>query len=211
MRRIWNVSPMPLAGLALAGCVSWGWFAPEDFFAVYGLPAEPVAERVTFCHAYNCQRQTQVDLGPAWPRIEAHFARALSPEEERDAMAHAVAVAEQAAGPVLGTSDDPGGVLNAAWSGNPAYQDCVDEAANTTTLLVLIANAGLLKRHTVEPPSIRGAFIDGRWQHYTAVVRETATGARFAVDSWFRANGEPAVVMDFDAWYTGYGIPDEAA
>lgn len=199
------------AAFALSACVSWGWFEPADFFAVYNLPDEPRLADATFCHAYGCQVRTEVDLRPVWPQVEAAFARAETPAQERHAMAEAVALVERATGQVLGTADDPGGVLNASWSGDPAYQDCVDEAANTTTLLVLAARRGLLAHHTVAPPSIRGAFIDGRWQHYAAVVEATATGEKFVVDSWFRANGEPAVVMEFDTWYTGYGIPDEAA
>lgn len=200
----------PLLGLVLAGCVSWGWFAPGDFFALYGLPEAPARERAVMCHGYGCQHRTPVDLGPVWGEVAALFAAPLTPAGERGAMARAVALAETAAGPVLGTADDPGGVLNAAWSGNPAYQDCVDEAANTTTLLVLIEDAGLLRHHAVKAPSIRGMFLDGRWQHYAAVVAQRADGARFVVDSWFRDNGRPAVVMDFDSWYRGYGTPAEA-
>ncbi len=210
MRRI--AVTLALAAPLLAGCVSWGWFEPEDFFALYELPSDPQVGRVTFCHAYACQTKTAVNLrGPTWDAVRAEFAKAQNPAQERYAMAQAVAIVETAVGPVLGTADDPGGVLNASWSGDPAYQDCVDEAANTTTLLVLLQREGVLRYHTVEPPSIRGAFIDGRWQHYTAVVKETQTENRYVVDSWFRDNGRPAVIMTFDDWYTGYGVPDEAA
>ncbi|WP_422006083.1 hypothetical protein [Pyruvatibacter mobilis] len=211
MRRYLSMLPVSVAALALAGCVSWGWFEPEDFFAHYDLPQQPQLADATFCHAYSCQTRSQVDLTQVWPAVRAEFATVQTPAQERYAMAQAVGLVETAVGPVLGTADDPGGVLNSAWSGNPAYQDCIDEAANTTMLLVLMKQDGLFRFHDVDSPSIRGAFIDGRWQHYTAVVEETASEERYVVDSWFRVNGRPAVVMPFQDWYTGYGIPPEAA
>ncbi|MDW3098822.1 MAG: hypothetical protein R8J41_12045 [Alphaproteobacteria bacterium] len=198
------------SALLLAGCVSWDWSEPDDFFAFYELPEQPQMADATFCHAYGCQMRSQVDLRPHWQAVRAEFANVKTASEERYAMAQAVGVIETAVGPILGTADDPGGVLNASWSGDPAYQDCIDEAANTTMLLVLMERDGLIRHHNLHSPSIRGAFIDGRWQHYTAVIEETATEERYAIDSWFRTNGEPAYVMPFQEWYTGYGIPADA-
>jgi len=211
MRKGLSVIAVSVAALALSGCVSWGWSEPDDFFAFYELPEQPQITSATFCHAYGCQVRSRVDITDAWPRVRAEFANVQSPAQERYAMAQAVGIVETAVGPVLGTADDPGGVLNSAWTGNPAYQDCIDEAANTTMLLVLMKQDGLFRFHDVHSPSIRGAFIDGRWQHYTAVVEETGNEDRFVIDSWFRGNGRPAVVMPFQEWYTGYGIPPEAA
>lgn len=211
MGRIFAAITSSAASFALAGCVSWGWFEPSDFFAHYNLPQEPDIESATFCHGYGCQVTSVVDMTPIWGKVRAEFANVQNPAQERYAMAQAVAVVETYSGAILGTADDPGGVLNASWSGDPAYQDCIDEAANTTLLLVLLAKDGVIRHHTIDSPSIRGAFIDGRWQHYTAVVEETGSKERFVIDSWFRDNGRPAVVMPFQEWYTGYGIPPEAA
>ncbi len=210
MRRLASLITVSVAALGISGCVSWDWSEPDDFFAFYELPEQPQLADATFCHAYGCQVRSQVDLRPHWQAVRDQFANVQNAAQERYAMAQAVGAIERAVGPILGTADDPGGVLNASWSGNPAYQDCIDEAANTTMLLVLMERDGLLRHHNLHSPSIRGVFIDGRWQHYTAVVEETAVGERYAIDSWFRANGEPAYVMPFQEWYTGYGIPADA-
>ena len=210
MRRLVALITVSVAALALSGCVSWDWSEPDDFFAFYELPEQPQLADATFCHAYGCQVRSQVDLRPHWQAVRDEFANVQNAAQERYAMAQAVGIIETSVGPILGTADDPGGVLNASWSGNPAYQDCIDEAANTTMLLVLMESDGLLRFHNLHSPSIRGVFIDGRWQHYPAVVEETAAGARYAIDSWFRTNGEPAYVMPFQEWYTGYGIPADA-
>ena len=210
MRRLASLIAVSVAALAISGCVSWDWSEPDDFFAFYELPEQPQMDNATFCHAYGCQVRSQVDLRPHWQAVRDEFANVQNAAKERYAMAQAVGIIEASVGPILGTADDPGGVLNASWSGNPAYQDCIDEAANTTMLLVLMEQDRLLRFHNLHSPSIRGVFIDGRWQHYTAVVEETAAGERYAIDSWFRANGEPAYVMPFQDWYTGYGIPADA-
>jgi len=210
MRRVVSTLAAAASALLLAGCVSWDWSEPDDFFAFYELPEQPQLDDATFCHAYGCQVRTQVDLRPYWQPVRDQFATVQNAAQERYAMAQAIGLIETAVGPILGTADDPGGVLNASWSGDPAYQDCVDEAANTTMLLVLMEQDGLLRHHSLHSPSIRGAFIDGRWQHYTAVVEEDATETRYAIDSWFRSNGEPAYVMLYEEWFRGYGIPADA-
>ncbi len=210
MRSMMSAAAALGASLLLAGCISWDWHEPNDFFAFYELPQNPQLENATFCHAYGCQVKSQVDLRPIWERVSAEFINVQDAAQERYAIAQAIGIVETQVGPVLGTSDDPGGVLNASWSGNPDYQDCIDEAANTTMLMVLMHQTGLVKYHAIDPPSIRGAFIDGRYQHFTAVATETDSGTRYAFDSWFRNNGRPAYVMLFRDWFTGYGIPADA-
>jgi hypothetical protein len=49
-------------------------------------------------------------------------------------------------------------------------------------------------------PAARGFFIDGRYPHATAVLAETATGRKWAVDSWPRANGAAPVVQPLAEW-----------
>ena len=71
MRRYLSMLPVSVAALALAGCVSWGWFEPEDFFAHYDLPQQPQLADATFCHAYSCQTRSQVDLTQVWPAVRS--------------------------------------------------------------------------------------------------------------------------------------------
>jgi hypothetical protein len=58
----------------------------------------------------------------------------------------------------------------------------------------------LLRWHRVAYPARRGL-----WNlHNTAVVEQMENGELFAVDSWFRANGEDAVIVPMDKWLGGY-------
>jgi hypothetical protein len=54
----------------------------------------------------------------------------------------------------------------------------------------------------------RNFFFTG-WPHSTAVIHEQISGNRYAVDSWFYDNGEPATIVPFDVWKSGY-IPEDS-
>jgi hypothetical protein len=79
--------------------------------------------------------------------------------------------------------------------------DCIDEATNTTSVLLVAERRGLLRHHEVTSPVARGFFLDGRYPHATAVLRETGGGSAWAVDSWPEANGKPPLVQPLDAWF----------
>ena len=201
----------PVAAIALAmaaaACVSGkplnttGWTGTEDYFVEYRL-APPDLNATTVCHGYNCRYKTRITFsdGDIDTLRAAFAANGATAAAEREEMSQAVAFLETITGAVIGTADDPGAVLENEHIGDPTRQDCVDEAATTTGYLVLLANNGMLRHHTVSEPAQRGWLIDGRWQHYTAVVEESATGERYVVDSWFRDNGQPAVVMSLSDW-----------
>jgi hypothetical protein len=66
----------------------------------------------------------------------------------------------------------------------------------------------LLKHHTVLDRATRfGLFVGA--PHTTAVIQETATGQRFAVDSWFFDNGQVPAIVDLHEWQSGWE-PGEA-
>jgi hypothetical protein len=84
--------------------------------------------------------------------------------------------------------------------------DCVDESTNSTTYLRMMERDGLLRYHRVGSRAARarsGGFIIG-WPHFTAVIEEIASGEKWAVDSWFRNNGEPPEVVPLSLWRTGW-------
>jgi len=190
---------------ALTACQTAEVEPPESFLAGYKV-AEPTAAEVTVCHGYNCRYRSRLKITPADLKdIGAIFdAAPTSPVGERTAMSEAIGLIEKKTGVVIGTSDDEGGTLNHNDIGNPSKQDCVDEAATATSYLLMMQQNGFFKHHRVVKPRVRGIFIDGRWQHFTAVVRETASGDDWAIDSWFRPNGQPAVVMTIGDWLTDY-------
>ena len=105
-------------------------------------------------------------------------------------------------GDVIGTSADRPG-MDLAASGDPTQQDCVDEATNTTSYLLVLQANGLLRHHTVGTPFSKENPLRGvaGWPHWTAVLKENASPQRWAVDGWIYANGENPAVVEVEKWY----------
>ena len=61
---------------------------------------------------------------------------------------------EAKVGAKLGINDRPG--MEFGGSGDPTQEDCVDEATNTTSFLLVLQAHGLLKYHTVGIPMTKG-------------------------------------------------------
>ena len=79
--------------------------------------------------------------------------------------------------------------------------DCIDEAANSTSYLMVLDGLGLLRHHTIAYPASKGYLINFVYPHNTAVLIENATGERYAVDSWVFTNGEPPLIVPLKSWY----------
>ncbi len=190
-----------LAGLLLAAACAGqaagparSWYAAHDGVA-------PRADRIYVCHAFGCARKTAVSYsGKDLAMLRRILAKGrASPAAERKAIAEAVAWAERKAGPIVGSEGDVGG-FDLHNSGVPGQMDCIDEATNTTSVLLLAADRKYLAHHTVSRPVARGFFLDGRYPHATAVVR-SSDGSAYAVDSWPEANGKKPIVQPLDAWF----------
>jgi hypothetical protein len=196
-------------GLAVltAGCAAQSLSSHDGWYEARRAQL-PKGNRLYICHAFTCMRTTPVQLssadvaGIAGPLMEP----VESPEAERSAIAQSVQTFERIIGERLGTSADRGG-LDLVGAGDPRQMDCIDEATNTTSLLLLLSEQGYLRHHRIMHPVARGFFIDGRYPHATAVIGETASGARWAIDSWPRANAEPPVVQRLEAWLASRGVP----
>jgi hypothetical protein len=168
---------------------------------------EPRGNTAFVCHAYGCEKQTPVKFGPSQVKEISELMRktkkADTPFEERRAIAYAIGWMERYTGAQIGTSADrPGMEFNGP--GDPTQQDCVDEATNTTSYLLVLQSNGLLKHHTVGRPFSKGNILLGvsNWPHWTAVLFENANKQKWAVDSWIYANGENPVVVEAEKWYT---------
>ena len=193
---------------ALAALISMSVPAGADWFGARGVPP-PAGSRVYVCHGYGCRVVTPVTLSTAEiGKIAAPLAAAEGAAAERAALVLAVQRFEQIVGVRVGT----GGALPRTQIGDARsdQMDCIDEATNTTSLLRLLAERGLLKHHRVEHPSARGFFLDGRYPHNTAVLAEAAGRAKWAVDSWPRANGEAPVIQPLSEWKRARDIPPES-
>ena len=180
------------------GPVSWhyGDFSVE----------QPRGNTVHVCHAYGCKKQTRYTFSEGEVgEIRAVMAKARkadTPAEERRAVAYAVGWIETRVGEKIGTKADRAGMDFTA-SGDPTQQDCVDEATNTTSYLLMLTHNGLIKHHTVGTPFAKDALWRGvsGWTHWTAVLKENGSGQRWAVDSWIYANGENPAIVETEKWY----------
>ena len=192
---------------AVAALVALGAPAAADWYGARGVPP-PAGNRIYVCHGYGCRIVTPVALSTAEiGRIAAPLQGARDAAGERAALAGVVQSFEEVVGARVGT----GGDLPRTQIGEPRsdQMDCIDEATNTTSLLRLLATQGALRHHGVAKPAARGFFLDGRYPHATAVIAE-AGGAKWAVDSWPRANGGPPVIQPLAKWLRSReAIPSE--
>ena len=178
---------------------------PDDPLVASGVDREATPAAFSICHGYGCASLHLIGLND---RETAGLKALFDPPppdaaEERRRVAQAIALLEQAAGRRLGTDAD---LPRTPRRQDPTQLDCVDESINTSTFLHLLDSQGWLRWHRVGDPAERFRFMHfGR--HYTAVLIETGPGAgnrRYAVDSWFHANGVPAEVVALPTWRAGW-------
>lgn len=140
----------------------------------------------------------------AWAEVASLFDPIpLSAVEERVRLGRAIAMLEFKIGAMIGTSTDrPAAKMS---DGGRDQLDCIDETVNTTTYLRLLDQDGLMRWHRVGTPAQRGwllaeLFGSTNFITNTAVIVEKDTGVRFAIDSYFYANGRPPKIMPLTEW-----------
>ncbi|RCX30705.1 hypothetical protein [Thioalbus denitrificans] len=150
------------------------------------------------CHGYGCRHQTEIRLTAAeWSSVRGLFRRPpVDAAAERSRIAAAVALLESLAGRRSGTSADR--ACNSAGSWVRGQQDCIDESTNTATYLHLLDDSGLLRWHRSVGRVRRNPWLFDI--HWTAVIGERGSGQRYAVDSWYGANGELPLVAPLELW-----------
>jgi hypothetical protein len=201
-----------LALLPLGAC-TYEQEGPAELHYEFFKTGAPTDDTVTICSAYGCTHQTPFTFTADDIRQIAVImdqARAEdTPEAERKALRQAIAWIERRVGAATGTDRDRPG-LDFFGSGVKSQQDCVDEATNTTSYMLVMERYALLHHHKVVRPMAKGNLILGRWPHWGAMIEEKATGTKYAVDSFFYANGEPPVIMAALQWYIDEGEPARA-
>ena len=179
----------------------------------YGLVAVLIAlggsatadEIVPICYGYSCIAQDQIRYsGGQIEKLGQVLNATVDPAAERKILAEVVGQLYAWAGEQSDIKNDRGG--NLADGHSPGRMDCIDHSTSTTRLLELIEAYGFLRWHRVSDIEVRNwAFVFP--SHYSAVIEEKASAARFVVDSWFVDNGQPAVILPLDEWKKGAG-PD---
>ncbi len=166
--------------------------------------------QIEVCHRYECEARKSITLPEsAWRDVDALFAvKSVDASEERLRISKSIGLIEGQVGPLAGTSKDRGSYSGntdgEGWTadfggpkGAEGHQDCIDEAANTTTYLGLMVRRGLIRFHR---PESRARRSYGRAWHYAASIRDLQDNQAYAVDSWVRDNGQPAVVELVKSW-----------
>ncbi len=162
-------------------------------------------ERFTVCRNHGCREQIPVTLDTdTWRLISNVFRDVQTAHEERIKVAGAIGLMERLVAEQALTKADQ--ARNVFYYHNTPQLDCVDESVNTTTYLTLFAQRGLLRWHDVGKPARRGNFFNGL-PHFTATMHDRAADLDYAVDSWFFANGENAVVLPLATWQDGWQPP----
>ena len=128
----------------------------------------------------------------------ARLVRGASPAAERRGIARAVAWFDRRVGPQAGTTGARAKASGLA--GDPSQFDCFDRTINTTSLLLLMAQLGVLKHHEVADPRSRVFMPMVGSPHSTAVVTERASGRRWAIDPWPKGYGELPDVQPLEQW-----------
>jgi hypothetical protein len=171
------------------------------------LDANPTPAKYSVCHGNSCRLRTEVSLSPAeWAQVRALFDPApKDAAAERHQIALATGMLEIFTGKQAGTLEDAPG-MGVHW--NPDGQlDCIDEATNSTAYMRMMAADGLIRFHDIGLPANR--FVITAWgPSNTATITERASGKVYAVDSYFRANGEPADILPLDVWTAGW-VPED--
>jgi hypothetical protein len=163
----------------------------------------PSAQRMTVCYGFVCKRREILDFSAsdrsALTRILA--AGHASAAAERSAVQKAVIWFDRRMGSVIGTNKRVARADFRYFDDKHNY-DCWDTTRNTTSLLLVLQQWGLLRHHVVGDPHYRGNALVLQTPHNTAVLVERATKAEWVVDMWPRGYLQPPDVMRVEKWVT---------
>lgn len=163
----------------------------------------PNTGSVIFCHGFNCLFRTQIGLGPGdHARMRQMMAAGrASPEAERKAIAKTEVWFEKRVAPLTGTGKAKARSGGLVVGGDRTQFDCIDATANTTALLVVLDQLGLLKHHQIDAPISR--LLTGGGPHFTAVIKDKRTGKGWTVDPWTHDHGELPDMWPVERWKAG--------
>ncbi len=161
----------------------------------------PTAKSMTVCYGFVCRRRAILDFTPgdrnALTQIMA--AGRASAAAERAAVQKAVIWFDRRMGPILGTTKRVARADFRHRDDSHNY-DCWDTTRNTTSLLLVLQQWGLLKFHGVGDPHYRGNALVLQTPHNTAVLVERANKVEWVVDMWTRGYAQPPDVMTVQKW-----------
>ncbi|KZL01767.1 hypothetical protein PsAD5_00337 [Pseudovibrio sp. Ad5] len=202
LKKISQAFVIAVGAIGLTACMSQINRKPSTWYTQMG-GIENKGDTLYICHGFGCEYRTAVTFSQKdKQRLRTILKRGhRSPEAERAAISKAVQWQEKRVGPAVGSSNDIGG-LDMGNGNVKGQMDCIDEATNTTSLLVYAGSQGWLKYHRAARPASRGFFLDGKYPHASAVVVDTTTEIPWVVDSWRLSNGKPPDILHITKWLT---------
>jgi hypothetical protein len=161
----------------------------------------PSATSMTVCYGFVCRRRVMLDFTPGDRKTLSQILAAghASAAAERAAVQKAVVWFDRRMGPVIGTDKRVANADIRTLDASHNY-DCWDTTRNTTSLLLVLQEWGLLKYHVVGDPHYRGNALVLQLPHNTAVLVERATKVEWVVDMWPRGYAQPPDVMTLKKW-----------
>ncbi len=185
------------------------------------------------CFNYGCARQVTISVSEERLReIHDVFDDVLTAADEREAVSGAVAALYRIAATQTPIGADRAGNLRDEEANG--RMDCIDHSTTTTAMLKMMEKRGWLRFHRVLPPVRRNRLIFQHFsaalemiegeiillvrpdcehaRRYCKVltldILETGSGGerRFAVDTWYVEQGEPALVLPLNEWLSGGGL-----
>ena len=179
----------------------------QDSYDEHEVIDTPSLAAFSVCFNHTCHSIETLSISAQeWSRVTSPLEiPGETAEEERAAIAQAIAIMEEIVGQQTGTYRDLG--KNLRGFGKTGQMDCIDESTNTTTYLYMLEKAGYLKRHKLLDRSTRFGIFAGM-PHTTAVIEDINTHTRYAVDSWFLDNGMPPAVVKLSSWKKGWDPGD---
>jgi hypothetical protein len=156
------------------------------------------------CSDFRCKTRIELDLSDdQWLNIKNIFdPPAKTALIEKHQIRQAIALMEQYTGEMTGTSLDKG--ENYSGSDIPHQQDCIDESTNTFQYLYALDKRQWLKWHRVAGKLRRIVWFASHW---TAMIEDLTDHQLYAVDSWYRDNGEPPYIQKIEDWQSRKSFP----
>lgn len=161
----------------------------------------PSANSMTVCYGFVCRRREILEFTAADRKALTQIMAAgrASAAAERAAVQKVVVWFDRRMGPILGTSKRVAKADFRYFDDKHNY-DCWDTTRNTTSLLLVLREWGLLKHHAIGDPHYRGNTLVLQTPHNTAVLVERATKVEWVVDLWPRGYLQPPDVMTVQKW-----------
>lgn len=161
----------------------------------------PSKSEMTVCYGFVCRRRMTLVFSDADRRTltQILLAGKANAAAERIALQKAMVWFDRRVGPVIGTNKRVAKADIRAGSDATNF-DCFDTTRDTTSLLLVLQEWGLLKFHKVGNPRYRGNPFALQTPHNTAVVVDKASRVEWVVDLWPKKYAEAPDVMPVERW-----------